>query len=80
MAQHEEKTCPRCEKLFECKCGSINLCQCSAITLSEEISQQLKNDYPDCLCIQCLREIQLTNSVNNNKTRLENMRQLIMNR
>ncbi|MCW8855360.1 MAG: cysteine-rich CWC family protein [Gammaproteobacteria bacterium] len=80
MPQHEEKTCPRCKKSFECKCGSINLCQCSAISLSDHLSQQLKKDYPDCLCIQCLREIKQTNIVGITRISPENIRQLIMNR
>ena len=80
MAQHEEKTCPRCEKNFECKCGSINLCQCSAVTLTEELSQQLKNDYADCLCIQCLREIKSTSPVSLNKAHLANMHHFTLHR
>ena len=80
MAQHEEKNCPRCNKLFECKCGSIDLCQCSTITLPDRLSKQLRNEFTDCLCIQCLREIQLTNSISRNKTNNQILSDLILHR
>ena len=80
MAQHEEKSCPRCNKIFECKCGSISLCQCAAVTLSDELTQQLRSHYNDCLCIQCLRDIQLTNTTLPNKITIKDMQPLIMNR
>ena len=36
MPAHEEKNCPRCRRPFECKSGSILLCQCQTVVLDEE--------------------------------------------
>ncbi|MEO6251727.1 MAG: cysteine-rich CWC family protein [Ferruginibacter sp.] len=58
MCKHEEKRCPRCNTAFECKAGSIALCQCSAIQLSVEESAFIQAKYEDCLCINCLHELQ----------------------
>lgn len=80
MAKHEEKSCPRCNKSFECKCGSINVCQCSTIELADDLSQQLKETYSDCLCIQCLREIKLTRYIKIHKPNATTINNLIMNR
>ncbi len=57
MTQHESKCCPRCNRDFECKCGSISLCQCSSVLISENLYDQLREHYRDCLCANCLREL-----------------------
>lgn len=54
MCRHEEKKCPRCNRAFECKAGSITQCQCSAIQLSAEERIYVESKFEDCLCIQCL--------------------------
>jgi len=53
--KHEEKVCPKCNSKFECKVGSILLCQCSAITLSDDEQYYIQSKYQDCLCIDCMR-------------------------
>ena len=58
MRKHEEKHCPRCNIVFECKAGSIMLCQCSAIQLSVEERVYVESKFEDCLCINCLRYLQ----------------------
>jgi len=58
MCKHEDKHCPRCNTVFECKAGTIMQCQCSAIQLSVEESAFIQAKYEDCLCISCLRELQ----------------------
>ena len=58
MYKHEEKQCPRCQKTFECKAGSITQCQCAQIQLSEELTLKIEQQYSDCLCLQCLQELQ----------------------
>jgi len=58
MVLHEDKQCPRCRKLFECKCGSITLCHCSESRLTGETLDALRLRYNDCLCAVCLLEIQ----------------------
>jgi nicotinate-nucleotide--dimethylbenzimidazole phosphoribosyltransferase len=57
MPQHEIKSCPRCNIVFECKVGSISLCQCSSITLSSEEQAFIDTKYQDCLCVNCLKDI-----------------------
>ncbi len=55
MPQHKIKNCPRCGRTFECKLGSILLCQCSEIKLTQEERALIQTQYQDCLCIQCLK-------------------------
>ena len=54
MPQHENKTCSRCNKGFECKVGNVLECQCSQIQLSYEEKVFIEDKYADCLCIDCL--------------------------
>jgi hypothetical protein len=56
---HELKYCPRCHSGFECKAGSILLCQCNAVLLTEREKEYLSNNYNDCLCAACLIELKL---------------------
>lgn len=58
MCKHEEKCCPRCKVAFECKAGSIMQCQCMATQLSVEERAYIEAKYDDCLCIDCLRDLQ----------------------
>ena len=58
MCKHEEKRCPRCSNTFECKVGTIAQCQCNAINLSMEETAFIQAKYEDCLCINCLNELQ----------------------
>ncbi len=58
MPKHEAKICGRCQTEFECKVGSIDLCQCTAIQLSVEENDYIKTKYGDCLCISCLHFLQ----------------------
>jgi len=51
--RHEDKTCPRCGQVFECKTGSIVLCQCAQVSLSREESEYILNRYAECLCAGC---------------------------
>lgn len=57
MSLHESKYCPRCHSTFECKSGSILLCQCSRVILNEREQTYLNQNYDDCLCASCLKEI-----------------------
>lgn len=58
MPKHEKKQCPRCESEFECKTGSILLCQCSRIEMSVEQIEYTSTKYNDCLCLSCLKVLQ----------------------
>jgi hypothetical protein len=57
MPLHETKYCPRCQQPFECKAGSISNCQCSDIQLDAGLMQLIREQYADCLCIACLRDL-----------------------
>lgn len=57
MEKHEEKYCPRCTIRFECKVGSILLCQCNSIDLTEGERNFLQEKYDDCLCANCMKEM-----------------------
>lgn len=57
MCSHEHKFCPRCNAEFECKVGSINLCQCASVTLNENEREYIREKFDDCLCAKCMQEI-----------------------
>lgn len=52
--KHETKFCQRCNKAFECKSGSILLCQCQTVLLTPEQLDYIAAQYDDCLCSACL--------------------------
>ncbi len=58
MNKHEEKNCPKCNLVFECKAGSIMQCQCSKIQISAEERAYIETKYDECLCINCLIRLQ----------------------
>ena len=57
MPKHEKKQCPRCAAEFECKSGSILLCQCSKIEMGAEQLEYSNTKYSDCLCLSCLQTL-----------------------
>lgn len=57
MNKHEEKKCPKCGGDFICKAGDIHKCQCKEVLISEETHKFLSSTYFDCLCKNCLQEI-----------------------
>lgn len=57
MCKHEEKHCPSCNILFECKPGNITQCQCYGIFFSDEEKELIAAKHADCLCRQCLVEL-----------------------
>ncbi len=59
MLKHEEKYCPRCKNSFECKVGSILLCQCSTVSLNEKEREFMKNNFEDCLCAECMKAVKV---------------------
>lgn len=68
MPKHENKQCPRCEKEFECKTGSILLCQCSQIEMTAEQLEYSSTKFNDCLCLSCLKELRTEyNNLTHNK-------------
>ena len=67
MPKHEDKYCPRCQTLFECKVGSINLCQCTTVQLTQEERAYLAKMYDDCLCANCMRALKQEFNLLSNK-------------
>lgn len=57
MCEHEKKYCPRCDALFECKVGSILICQCTGVTLNAEEREYMGEQYSDCLCASCMKQV-----------------------
>ncbi|HEV8515926.1 MAG TPA: cysteine-rich CWC family protein [Cyclobacteriaceae bacterium] len=57
MIKHEQKFCQRCKASFECKVGSIALCQCSSIILDDNERDYIRENFNDCLCVKCMKEI-----------------------
>jgi len=58
MPAHEAKICPRCKRPFECKVGDISHCQCSGFVLTGEGMAFIEERYNDCLCANCLKDLQ----------------------
>lgn len=58
MCKHEEKTCPRCGQKFTCKVGDILKCQCFGIEMNDEQQNFISNEYNECLCRDCLLQLQ----------------------
>lgn len=58
MPANEIKDCPRCQKPFECNPGNIVRCQCYGIKLTEEQQAYIEQHYSDCLCRDCLENLQ----------------------
>ncbi|MNJ90889.1 hypothetical protein D3C87_85290 [compost metagenome] len=57
MSDHEQVVCPRCNSPFECKVGSISLCQCTTVSLNADESQYICDNYEECLCAACMLEM-----------------------
>jgi hypothetical protein len=57
QTKHEVKFCEKCAAPFECKMGDPYRCQCSEITLSPQIRDFLEQTDFDCLCKNCLTDL-----------------------
>lgn len=57
MSQGERKCCPRCGETFRCMRHADRRCDCRDLVLPAALTARLAQDYPDCLCITCLREL-----------------------
>ncbi len=59
-----KKHCSKCNKLFDCCVNDITNCQCYNIALSQQAKTFIANNYNDCLCAECLKEIETINFKN----------------
>jgi hypothetical protein len=57
MSKHEIKQCAKCNTSFECKAGDITNCQCHGVQLSAEAEGYISKTYNDCLCRNCLQQL-----------------------
>jgi hypothetical protein len=71
MPGHEKKRCPRCQQSFECKSGSILLCQCQTVLLTPEQLEYIASQYEDCLCSKCLLEIRAEYNIQQHEQRIK---------
>lgn len=71
MPSHESKNCPRCQVNFECKTGTITECQCSNVFLTESERNYVGELYDDCLCVDCLMELQTEFSILNHDRKIQ---------
>lgn len=58
QCKHEQKACPRCGAAFECRVGDITKCQCYGIELTVEEEAFIASQYNDCLCRNCMQQLQ----------------------
>ena len=73
MPKHEKKHCPRCESEFECKTGSILLCQCSQIEMTAEQLEYSCTQYNDCLCLSCLQNLRTEYNTLSHSQKIKNI-------
>lgn len=69
--KHEPKICPRCCRVFECKVGSVEQCQCVAIKIDDRVQDFVQKKFADCLCVTCLLEISNEYNMNFYNSRLK---------
>lgn len=58
MIKTLHKICSRCYKTFECNANNIEACECSQIKPNEKELNFIKENFYDCVCLYCLKEIQ----------------------
>ena len=56
--QFQTDRCPRCGNAFHCGAAEPR-CDCFELHLSVELRQQLAQQFSSCLCIACLKALQL---------------------
>ena len=52
-ALREQQQCESCKKDFHCG-ASLTGCWCQRITISQETRNDLRRQYKECLCEECL--------------------------
>jgi len=51
------KTCERCNTPFECHANNIEACACRQVSIKDDSRSTLASQYSDCLCANCLSEL-----------------------
>lgn len=52
-----KKICARCSNSFTCREDRTDLCQCTHTYMVPGSKDFVKNNYENCLCSACLKEI-----------------------
>lgn len=55
--QPTEKICDICGKVFRCNAAAIADCACNSIPLSAQTRLYLQANYTDCICPDCLGQL-----------------------
>ena len=63
---NENTICVSCQKQFKCGANAEN-CWCFEIELTSETSAKLRESYKDCLCVECLLELETTSLIVENE-------------
>lgn len=58
-----EKKCQRCQKEFTCNAQKIENCDCNKIKLSNSTLAYISQHYNDCLCLDCLTQLNQSSEV-----------------
>ncbi|MCK4705624.1 MAG: cysteine-rich CWC family protein [Gammaproteobacteria bacterium] len=64
MSNEIEKTCSRCQIVFECKSDDIINCQCALVALDQNQRDKILEQYDDCLCANCLEQLRVKYKIN----------------
>jgi len=51
------KECAKCKKEFSCRHDEILECHCVQVPISAKAQKYLTENFKDCLCNKCLREV-----------------------
>jgi len=73
LFKHEEKYCPRCGILFECKVGDVANCQCNTIQLNRKERDYINEQYDDCLCANCMKDLKAEYHNNKLKNKIKKL-------
>lgn len=57
MSLERRLRCAACGNEFTC-CASLDACWCAEIPLNDLARAELRSDYSDCLCRDCLEKLQ----------------------
>ena len=71
--KHDQVACGRCGAVYECKVGSISLCQCTAVQLTENQRQYIGSLFSSCLCATCLLALRTAYNVNQHQEQLDQL-------
>jgi hypothetical protein len=52
-----KKSCPRCKSVFDCEAKTEKHCFCADVELSADTVAFLKKTHYDCLCANCLEQL-----------------------